>query len=274
MQHFICNTCGTQYPLSVESPEPCLICNEERQYVSPSGQSWTTIEEMRESKSFNNEIFYEEEHLYSITTKPGFAIGQTAYLLQDINFQLLWDCITYIDNTTLNEVKHLGGIHAIAVSHPHFYSAQVEWAEALDVPIYLHEDDKEWVVRKSDKIKFWSGEKLQLSENICLYRLGGHFKGATVLHWISGNEGKGILLTGDVIQVVADHRWVSFMYSYPNLIPLPASKVEEIANKVKDLSFNRLYNAFHRVVREHASESVQQSAKRYIDALLGRHFNS
>jgi hypothetical protein len=64
------------------------------------------------------------------------------------------------------------------------------------------------------------------------------------------------------------------MYSYPNLIPLPASKVEEIASKVKDLPFNRIYNAFHRVVREQANESVQKSAKRYIDSLLGRHFDT
>nr|WP_255210052.1 hypothetical protein [Bacillus tequilensis] len=34
------------------------------------------------------------------------------------------------------------------------------------------------------------------------------------------------------------------MYSYPNLVPLPASKVEEIAAKVESLQFNRLYNAF------------------------------
>lgn len=74
-------------------------------------------------------------------------------------------------------------------------------------------------------------------------------KERSVLHWEEGNDGKGILLTGDIIQVVADERWVSFMYSYPNLIPLPARKVEEMVNRVKPLQFNRLYNAFHRVVK-------------------------
>jgi hypothetical protein len=72
MQHYICTTCGTQYPRSNEVPEFCLICNEERQYVNPSGQSWTTLDEMRASNRFKNEILYEEEHLYSITTKPSF----------------------------------------------------------------------------------------------------------------------------------------------------------------------------------------------------------
>jgi glyoxylase-like metal-dependent hydrolase (beta-lactamase superfamily II) len=143
----------------------------------------------------------------------------------------------------------------------------------LPSPI-LHEDDKEWVMRPSDKIQFWSGETLGLSEGLTLHRLGGHFKGGTVLHWENGNDGKGVLLTGDIIQVVADRKWVSFMYSYPNLIPLPAKKVAEIAEKVARLKFDRLYNAFHRIVVENANESVQKSAERYIAALEGKLFTT
>jgi hypothetical protein len=274
MQNFICTTCGTQFSSAIEQPAVCPICNEERQYINPSGQSWTTLTEMIEGKEYTNNILFEENGLYSITTKPEFAIGQTAYVVQNHGFNLLWDCLTYLDEGTLEDIKRLGGVHAIALSHPHYYSSQVEWAEALDVPIFIHEDDKEWVMRPSDKINFWSGESLKLAEGLSLYRLGGHFKGGTVLHWKNGNSGEGILLTGDIIQVVADRQWVSFMYSYPNLIPLPASKVEEMANKVKDLNFDRLYNAFHRVVREKASESVQKSAERYIKALEGKWFST
>ena len=43
-----------------------------------------------------------------------------------------------------------------------------------------------------------------------------------MLHWPAGANGKGALLTGDIIQVVQDRRYVSFMRSYPNLIPLGA----------------------------------------------------
>ena len=274
MQKYICTTCGIQYPLSLEPPQSCLICNEERQYVNPKGQSWTTLEKMTLEKKYKNEILHEEQGLYSIITKPSFGIGQTAYLVQNKGFNILWDCISYLDETTLTEVKRLGGIQAIALSHPHYYSTQVEWAEALDAPIYIHEDDKQWVVRPSENIEFWSGEILHLSEGLTLHRLGGHFKGGTVLHWTNGQDGRGLLLTGDVIQVVADQNWVSFMYSYPNLIPLPAKKVAEMAEKVEKLKFERLYNAFHRVVRENAKESVKKSAERYIAALEGRLFET
>ncbi|MDM5189083.1 hypothetical protein QUF99_17705 [Bacillus sp. DX4.1] len=274
MENYVCVTCGVQYAASVEEPINCVICNEERQYVNPKGQSWTTLEELQEGSTYENAVIEEEKGLHSITTKPEFAIGQTAYFVQTESFNLLWDCISYLDEETIQEVESLGGLHAIALSHPHYYSTQVEWAERFDVPIYIHKDDQQWVMRPSKRIVFWTGESLQLAEGLTVHRLGGHFKGGSVLHWEQGNDRKGILLTGDIIQVVADQYWVSFMYSYPNLIPLPARKVEEMAGKVKTLPFNRLYNAFHRMVKNDANEAVQRSAERYIAALEGKLFHT
>ncbi|HGH7175700.1 TPA: hypothetical protein ACJMKJ_003265 [Bacillus wiedmannii] len=40
-------------------------------------------------------------------------------------------------------------------------------------------------------------------------------------------------------------------------IPLPANKVRNMAEKVKDMQFSRLYNAFHGVV-EDADKAVQK----------------
>ncbi|MCM3090619.1 MULTISPECIES: MBL fold metallo-hydrolase [unclassified Cytobacillus] len=274
MEKYICKTCGTQFPPAAHQPESCPICLEERQYVGPRGQEWTTLHAMIVSQDYTNEIKQEEPHLYSLKTAPEFAIGQTAYLVQQNGFNLLWDCITYLDEHTIETIKELGGINAIALSHPHYYSAQVEWAEAFNVPIYIHEDDREWVMRNSEHIIFWSGESLKLHDGLVIYRMGGHFKGGAVLHWEKGNEGKGIMLTGDIIQVVADRAWVSFMYSYPNLIPLPAETVEWIAGKIKPLSFDRIYNAFHRVVEKEADLAVQRSAERYVKAVRGELFQT
>ena len=38
MPAFICITCGTQYAPTSTPPAACLICDEERQFVPPSGQ--------------------------------------------------------------------------------------------------------------------------------------------------------------------------------------------------------------------------------------------
>ncbi|MEH7336882.1 MBL fold metallo-hydrolase [Neobacillus drentensis] len=274
MKNFICETCGVQYESSNDAPKQCLICEEERQFVSSKGQVWTTLEELIEVGTYSNSIKLQEEGLHSIKTNPSFGIGQTAYLVQDKNYNLLWDCITYIDQSTISHINKLGGIDAIALSHPHYYSSQVEWAETFDAPIYIHEDDKEWVTRTSEKIIFWSGESLELQEGLILQRIGGHYKGGTVLEWKNGSSQNGILLSGDIVRVVADRKWVSFMYSYPNFIPLPSVTVERIADRVNDFTFNRLYDAFNLIIRDDANLVVQRSAKRYIEALNGTLFNT
>ncbi|MDQ0271416.1 MBL fold metallo-hydrolase [Cytobacillus purgationiresistens] len=274
MKNYICETCGVQYDCSIEAPDRCMICEEERQFVSVEGQTWTTLDAMVNEGVYKNVFDIEEEGVHAISIEPSFGIGQTAYLIQDQNFCLLWDCITYIDQETLKRVEELGGIDAIALSHPHYYSTQVEWAEAFNAPIYIHEDDRKWVTRPSERIIFWSGESLQLKQGLTLHRMGGHFKGGTILEWQNGNNHKGILFTGDIIRIVADRDWVSFMYSYPNFIPLPSSTVERVADRVKDFKFTRLYDAFHRVISEEAELKVQKSAHRYIGALNGTLFDT
>ncbi|MCC6904256.1 MAG: MBL fold metallo-hydrolase, partial [Anaerolineae bacterium] len=65
-----------------------------------------------------------------------------------------------------------------------------------------------------------------------------------------------------------DRRYVSFMYSYPNFIPLPATAVERIAGALEPVDYDRLYGAWwNRVVMSGAKKAVHQSVRRYIEAL-------
>jgi hypothetical protein len=90
----------------------------------------------------------------------------------------------------------------------------------------------------------------------------------TVLHWAEGAGSKGTVLSGDILQVVEDRRWVSFMYSYPNLIPLPASTIRRIVSAVEPFKFDRIYGAWWgKVVETDAKAAVHRSADRYIRAL-------
>lgn len=271
MEHWICVTCGTQYPQSEQAPDECPICLDQRQYVGHQGQQWTTLAAMQEG-GYHNVFREHEPGLIGIGTEPSFAIGQRALLVQTEQGNILWDCITLLDEETKREVERLGGLRAIAISHPHYYSAMVEWARAFDVPVYLPEADKQWVMRPDEHLTFWSGETLQLTDDVTVARLGGHYPGSSVLHWSKGAEGKGVLLTGDTISVVADRNWVTFMYSYPNSIPLPAATVRTIAEKATSYPFERLYAAwFDRIVPADARNAVLRSAERYVQALEG-HF--
>ena len=192
MPAFICITCGTQFAPSVKAPERCPICDEDRQYVPPSGQAWTTHDALE--RSHFNCFRQHEKDLIGIGTVPMLAIGQRALLLTTDKGNVLWDCISLLDQATVAIVKALGGLIGIAISHPHYYASMVEWAHAFDVPVYLHAGDRQWVMRPDPAIKFWDGDTLPLADGVTLIRCGGHFAGGTVLHWAKGAAGRGALV--------------------------------------------------------------------------------
>ncbi len=267
MPHFMCQTCATQFAASAEPPARCPICEDERQYVNPRGQTWTTLEELR--AAHHTVIKTEEPGLSGVGIEPSFAIGQRALLIHRPEGNILWDCIPLLDEAAVAQIKAWGGLSAIAISHPHYYSAMVEWSQAFGgVPIYLHAADREWVMRPDPAIVFWEGKTHPLGEGVTLIHCGGHFAGSAVLHWAAGAQGQGALLTGDTLYVPFDARYVSFMYSYPNLIPLPAKAIERIVQAIEPYAFERLYAAwFDKVVASDAKAAVARSAERYIRAI-------
>ncbi|MGA2183576.1 MAG: MBL fold metallo-hydrolase [Bryobacteraceae bacterium] len=267
MPRTICVTCGTQYTNAEHPPGHCVICEDERQYVGLDGQQWTTLDGLR--STHRNRVEELEPGLTEFETEPKFGIGQRAFLLEAPRGNVLWDCLALLDDAAVRRIRERGGLSAIAISHPHYYTTMVEWSEAFgDVPIWLHEDDQRWVMRPDDRIRFWSGEARLLDDGLTLIRCGGHFDGGTVLHWPAGAGGSGVLLTGDVIQVTPDRRSVSFMYSYPNYIPLNSSAVRRIVAAVEPFAFDRIYGAFrHMTIAEGGMAAVHRSAARYLRAI-------
>lgn len=265
MPAFICTTCGTQYPDSPAPPDACAICQEERQYVNPLGQAWTTLPALR--RTHFNAFRQHEPGLTGIGTTPSFAIGQRALLLRTERGNILWDCISFIDNATVEIVHALGGISAIAISHPHYYSSMVEWSQAFAAPVHLHAADRQWVMRPDPLVTFWEGETKELAPGVTLIRCGGHFAGGTVLHWAQGAGGQGVLLSGDIVQVGPDRK-VSFMRSYPDLIPLDATSVQHIADVLRPLDFDPIYGAWwDRVIPAGGKQAVEFSVQRYLRAI-------
>jgi hypothetical protein len=263
MENFICAQCGVQFGETAEPPAHCSICEDERQFVRHTGQEWTTLKRLQ--ADHRNRIQEEAPLLLGIGTEPEFAIGQRALLVQSPAGNLLWDCISLLDDKTAAEINARGGIRAIAISHPHFYSGMVEWAERFDAQILLHAADREWVMRKNSRVHFWDGASLSLWDGLTLINLGGHFEGGTVLHWPTGARDKGALLTGDIITVVQDRHYVSFLRSYPNLIPLGASAIGRIVEGVEPFSFDQIYGGWWQAnVLSDAKAAVKRSAERYL----------
>jgi glyoxylase-like metal-dependent hydrolase (beta-lactamase superfamily II) len=258
-----CQTCGAQFTPSDAPPDRCPVCEDARQWVPADGQQWLTADELR--ASHRNEI--RRDGAYDgVGVEPYFAIGQRALLAPAGERFVLWDCVPVIDDDAAAEIARRGGLAAIAISHPHYYTGMVDWAHRFECPVYLHADDREWIMRPDPAIELWDGETKELGDGLTLIRCGGHFAGGTVLH----DAPRAALLSGDIVQVIPDHGWVGFMYSYPNLIPLPGAAVERIADALEPYAFDAIYGAWWgRLVPNDGHAIVRRSADRYVAALRG-----
>jgi hypothetical protein len=267
MPAWICATCGVQYADTDRPPRSCPICEDERQYVGWQGQQWTTMPELAGDHAV--ELREEEPDLVGVGVGPAVAIGQRALLVRTPHGNVLWDCVPLLDEPARERIADLGGIDAICMSHPHFYAAHIEFADAFDARVFIPAADRDWIPRPSPRIELFD-DSVEPVPGVTVARIGGHFDGAAVLHWPAGSEGRGALLTGDTITVVQDRDWVSFMWSYPNLIPLDERTVGDIAARVERFAFDRVYGGWWgRVVVSDGASAVRRSADRYIARLHG-----
>lgn len=259
----ICATCGMQYA----APRPtCPICLDERQYVPASGQQWTDLDSVRAAG--HRAVLREQgPAVTGIGIAPKFAIGQRALLIDAGEAgNILWDCIPYFDDDLAAAIERRGGISAIAISHPHYYSAMIEFSRAFDAPIHLHAADRQWVGRPDPAVHFWDGTHHELTPSLTLLNLGVHFDGGTVLHWRHAPGGAGAVFSGDIVQVIPDRNFVAFMYSYPNLIPERPDVVRRAAAILDRYPFETLYGAWwDAVIDSDAHAVVRRSAARYQD---------
>lgn len=263
----ICRTCGVE--TSTPPPEICPICSDERQWVPAKGQSWTTREELA-SELHSVSIAEREPGLYALRVEPKLGIGQTCYLAQTEHGNLLFDVPPFIDVAAIDAVSDLGGVQAIAASHPHMFGLQLEWSAAFDdAPIFVCSADAKWVQRESPNIWHYY-HVAEPIPGVHLVRTGGHFSGSAVALW-TGADGIGVMLSGDTIGPVAREGWVTFMRSFPNYLPLSANVVRRIAATVAVLDFDRMYANFGQQITAGAYSAVQSSAERYAEWVSGEH---
>jgi len=239
MTPWICPTCATQYAPSEHPPEHCPVCEDDRQYVAWEGQQWTTHEALQQRYKLRID---RDADLLAIAVDPAFAIPQRTLHLRTDAGNLLWESLGFVNDDAVRALRDAGGVDRIIVSHPHFYSSMVEWSEALGgVEILLHEADRAWVRRPSENIRFWRGDTLQLSDEITLVNVAGHFPGSTALHWKSGPHGQGALFPGDAPHVTQDRKQVTFMHSVPNFTPMKPSAVRRMRALLAPYDYDDVY---------------------------------
>ena len=263
---WICETCGVQFEPNAEPPVSCPICEDERQYVGWNGQRFLSMDAVASGRVVR---VREEAGVVTLSMQPAFGIGQRAFLIPYGDRNLMWESLSLVTAEAVREVQRRGGVSAMAISHPHFYAAMVDWSEALGgVPIYVHEADRDWVQRRSTLIRYWSGDRLDLSGDLALIHLPGHFAGSAGLWWRTGPRPGGSLFPGDALQVVMDRRHVAFMYSYPNAIPLGPSGVRGLQRAVAPIAFEDVFGfSPGREIIGEGKRAVEASFRRHMDAM-------
>lgn len=257
----VCVTCGTYFP-SAQTPDLCPTCLDERQYIPITGQSWTTPEAMRRKHSVKiNKL---QKGLYAFEVNPEFAIGQRALMVLSENGNVLWDCIPLLDEQAITFIHSKGGLNAIALSHPHYYSNMNEWGETFNCPVYTHEHNTMHIVDNGEQISLWKGRDFDLWDGMKVKLIGGHFDGSCILH-VPGLSEKGTVLCGDTLYISPSKQHMAVMYSYPNRIPLPLSEINKVQERFQEISFDRIYGFYNdQNVLEDAEKILQKSFKRYL----------
>lgn len=264
-QDFVCETCGTYFYDRIEQPEFCPICEDDRQYVPPHGQRWLTANQLSEAYTIK---LIDDDGLPALGLEPSFAINQRAILIHAEHVTVLWEALPLVTSEAIAWVTRDGPVDFIALSHPHFYSAMERWSEALGgIPILVHESDREWVPPEAKHVQFWTGEQKMLAPGVKLLRVGGHFPGSAALHWQDALEPNGVLFPGDALQVSNNRKHVSFLYSYPNAIPMNVSDVIRMRELLSEYSFERVYGfTWQRNILSEGKAKSDWSFERFLSA--------
>lgn len=243
-----CRTCANQHPPSPQPPPACRVCTDDRQYVPPGGQPWTSLEQLA-AEGHRTSWSEVEPGLFELVVTPSLGIGHRGLLVTTPAGGVLWDPPGYLDDEAVAFVAERGGLLAVARSHPHLCGAQIEWshrfprADGSGAPVWVPRRDAGWVLRPDPAVAWWDDEA-ELAPGVRLVRCGGHFAGSAVLHVAGAAEGRGALLVGDTVMVLPGRRRVSFMRSYPMLLPLPERYLDRLLAALAPLAYDRVHGAW------------------------------
>ncbi len=260
-QKIICTACGTQYLQESSMLKFCPICSDDRQYIPEQGQTWTNLDNLSNKFSvITNKL---SDNLYELKMVPSFAIGQRAIFVIAPGGNILWDCISLLNEPTIEFIKSKGSLKTIAFSHPHYYSTMNEWAETFNCPIYIHQNDEQWIFNKGRQVSLWNSTEKELWDGIRIINVGGHFPGSSILHIPFLSQG-GTVLCGDTFYISPSKKHMAIMYSYPNRIPLPLQEIQRIKKQMLSIQFDTMHGFYdYQNIYSNAKLILENSLSKY-----------
>nr|POE78444.1 uncharacterized protein ymae [Quercus suber] len=182
-----------------------------------------------------------------------FAIGQRAELLQTPAGNILMDLIAFLDQATVDKINSLGGLRAIVISHPHYYTTWADWSRTFQCPVYIGGLDEAWLERTNTpgaEIRLLKDSHTEIlpGSGATAIVVGGHFPGSLLLHWDDN-----LFVADTIFTIPAAMNPVpgkpgvpsfAFFWSIPNGIPLHPDDILLIWQRVQKFKFVRVFGAF------------------------------
>src|SRR5215467_1522819 len=105
--NFICVHCGLQHAEQNSRPARCLNCSDERESMTHKKPSWVTLTSM--AGRYKNVFTVLGGGVTGICTSPAFGIGPEVFFIHSAFGNVLWDCLAYLDDATVRQIKKQGG---------------------------------------------------------------------------------------------------------------------------------------------------------------------
>lgn len=196
--------------------------------------------------------------VFTITTHPPFAIGQRAFFIKTPHGNILWDLVALLDDYTKWFIESHGGLAAVVISHPHYYTTHAYWASVFGCPVYVAIEDRVWLSHDIDATDIYewitSGTRL-IVPGVIAIKVGGHFDGSLCLHVQEHEPRTNRLYISDSLVTVPSANGpfthppngvssYAFMWSIPNMIPITPKAIRGICDALQPFEFESTHGAF------------------------------
>ena len=186
MPLWTCEQCGAQFPESAAPPPACPVCEDDRQYVTWTGQTWPSIEQMAKRQ---NLVWREDFGILGIAPSPirhraAGAAGARGRWRPDVGLHLA--LVTRPPSASPGLAG--GGDRRLA-------SALLQLGGRLERGVRrragLPARRRPACVTRPDRLEPWTGDNHRFPGDLLLFRTGGHFAGGTIMHWRRGSGRAG-----------------------------------------------------------------------------------
>ncbi|MGF1502763.1 MAG: MBL fold metallo-hydrolase [Paracoccaceae bacterium] len=241
LKHYACANCGHwQIWFADREPLGCPICMDTRNALPEDG--WDFKTEAFAETTFTTSWRQVDDDLWAFTARPKFGLGATGWLTTRDDGNVMFESCPWYSADALEQIRSLGGIRALAASHPHGYGALWQLQRVFAPILTIHRADIPY--SKAFRVTWPADDVHEIAPGLTLHHVGGHYEGHSVLHDMANRR----LFVGDSLKIDQTEFGVSTAISchkaYHYEIPLSHGELARYVEVFRQLPFQTAITPF------------------------------